>query len=202
MTRAAAITVTGVILAGGASRRWGGIDKALVNFNGIPLIEHVISRLRPQVNDIVISANRNGAIYRHYGYPVLPDILPGQLGPLAGIFTGISYAQQHTSHFLIVPCDVPYLPLDLSKRLLSPMHELNAQLCIPSDGEYSHWVFLLGKTQLSDDLAQYLEQGGRKVASWVKTHPYGIADFSAQKENFLNLNSPEDFAKLVNRTKK
>ena len=65
--------VTGVILAGGRGRRMGGEDKGLMMLNGLPLYQHVLQRLQPQVAGICISANRNIERYQQSGFPVISD---------------------------------------------------------------------------------------------------------------------------------
>ena len=77
--------ITGVILAGGQARRMGGQDKGLIELSGTPLIEYVIAVLQPQLENIVINANRNDGIYASYGFPVIADDYEGYNGPLAGI---------------------------------------------------------------------------------------------------------------------
>jgi len=59
--------ITGLVLAGGRAQRMGGIDKGLIPFKGLPLIESALERLKPQVNTILINANRNHSIYSSYG---------------------------------------------------------------------------------------------------------------------------------------
>ena len=81
--------VTGVVLAGGRATRMGGQDKGLINLNGQPLFEHVMSKLAPQVGSMVISANRNIEIYQSVEVNVLSDTLPDYPGPLAGILSAI-----------------------------------------------------------------------------------------------------------------
>ncbi|HEV8261552.1 MAG TPA: NTP transferase domain-containing protein, partial [Burkholderiales bacterium] len=51
--------VTGVILAGGLGRRMGGVDKGLQLLNGRPMAARVLSRLAPQVDEVLINANQN-----------------------------------------------------------------------------------------------------------------------------------------------
>ncbi|MEZ0273190.1 MAG: NTP transferase domain-containing protein, partial [Methylophilaceae bacterium] len=75
--------VTGIILAGGMGRRMGGVDKGLVPFQGKPLVTHVLERLRPQVDEILVNANREIDTYAKFGYPVVPDAIGGFAGPLA-----------------------------------------------------------------------------------------------------------------------
>ena len=68
------VAICGVILAGGRGRRLGERDKGLITVQGHPLVEHVIAALAPQVNGIVINANRNRSLYERYGYPVVDDV--------------------------------------------------------------------------------------------------------------------------------
>ena len=92
-----------------------GVDKGLVLLQNKPLIAHVISRLKPQVNEVLINANRETAAYEAFGYPVLQDENAEFIGPLAGFLLGL----KHTKHeyVLTVPCDSPLLPHDLAQRL-------------------------------------------------------------------------------------
>jgi molybdopterin-guanine dinucleotide biosynthesis protein A len=76
--------VTAVILAGGKGRRMDGKDKGLVELANRPLIEYVITAIKPQVGSIILNANRNQQQYAVYGYPVITDALDDFQGPLAG----------------------------------------------------------------------------------------------------------------------
>src|SRR5687767_10821159 len=109
------MSITGVILAGGQGRRMGGADKGLVEFLGKPLISHVIQRLSPQVDEILISANREMETYAALGHPVMADALEGFAGPLAGLHMGMTEARH--PYVLTVPCDTPLLPMSLVERL-------------------------------------------------------------------------------------
>ena len=65
--------ILGLILAGGQGSRMGGVDKGMIEHKGQPLIELVLERLKPQCDEVVISANRNLAEYRKLKLKVLPD---------------------------------------------------------------------------------------------------------------------------------
>ncbi|MFM8445985.1 MAG: NTP transferase domain-containing protein, partial [Actinomycetota bacterium] len=65
--------ITGLLLCGGAGRRMGGADKGLISFHGKLLIDIAIDRLSPQVNALIINANRNRAQYLQRGLPVIAD---------------------------------------------------------------------------------------------------------------------------------
>ncbi|HSW33418.1 MAG TPA: NTP transferase domain-containing protein, partial [Steroidobacteraceae bacterium] len=77
--------VTGLVLAGGASRRMGGEDKGLADLAGRPMLEYVLDALGPHVGSIMVSANRNRDRYSAYGCPVVADALENYPGPLAGV---------------------------------------------------------------------------------------------------------------------
>ena len=79
--------IDAVILAGGMARRMGGEDKGLVDLLGRPMIAHVIDRVKPQVNQILINANRNQTRYAEFGFPVIADLEQGYPGPLAGMIS-------------------------------------------------------------------------------------------------------------------
>lgn len=99
------MSISGVILAGGQSRRMGGVDKGLLDFLGKPMISHVIQRLGPQVDEILINANREIERYQAFGHPVIADDIMGYAGPLAGLHKGMRMAKH--PYVLMVPCDSP-----------------------------------------------------------------------------------------------
>ena len=102
--------ITGLVLAGGKGSRMGGVDKGLVAFEDMPLVEHVIGILKPQCRTLVVSANRNEDVYAKYGYPVVTDDDKNFSGPLAGIAAALEIVK--TPYMVVAPCDSPFLPSD------------------------------------------------------------------------------------------
>jgi molybdopterin-guanine dinucleotide biosynthesis protein A len=96
--------VSGVVLAGGESRRMGQ-DKALLEIEGQPLIGLVAGRLRAVAGEVIVAAN-DAARYGAFGDRCVPDVYPG-VGTLGGIHAGLRAA----SHDLVVvvACDMPFL---------------------------------------------------------------------------------------------
>ncbi len=183
-----------ILLSGGRATRMNGVDKGLVLLQNKPLIEHVIARLKPQVNEILINANREIAQYETIGYPVLQDETDDFLGPLAGFLLGLKHAKH--DYVLTVPCDSPLLPLDLAERLLSGMAEANADIAVASSDENAHPVFCLMKKSVLPSLTEYLASGERKVSTWQKSQQYVEVDFSDCDGAFVNLNTLEDLKAL------
>ncbi|MCW8943153.1 MAG: molybdenum cofactor guanylyltransferase [Sedimenticola sp.] len=182
--------ITAVILAGGMARRMGGEDKGLVELNGKPLIEHVITRIAPQAKEILINANRNTERYSTYGYPVISDSLSNYQGPLAGVLAAM---QKVTSDFIItIPCDGPCLPDDLIQRLSSAQQTAKADIAVAHDGNRMQPVYALISTKLEASLNNFLEAGERKIDKWYAQHNTVTVDFSDSPETFLNINTPEE----------
>jgi molybdopterin-guanine dinucleotide biosynthesis protein A len=188
------MTISAIILSGGRATRMNGADKGLVALQQKPLIQHVIKRLTPQVDEILINANREIEQYQAFGYTVLLDEVEDFLGPLAGLSLGLQHAKY--DNVLTVPCDSPLLPLDLAKRLMTALLEHDADIAVASSEDNTHPVFSLCKKSVLPSLTAYLEQGERRVSTWQKSQKYIEVDFSDCNEAFTNLNTFEDLTAL------
>ena len=188
------MAIAGLIIAGGRATRMGGIDKGLALLQQKSLIEHVISRLSSQVDEIFINANREITQYQALGYRVLQDETSDFIGPLAGFNLGLKHAKY--DYLLTVPCDSPLLPLDLTQRLLSNLIKHDADIAVATSDGDAHPVFCLCKKSVLPSLTNYLQQGGRKVSAWQKSLNYIEVDFTDNAEAFINLNTLEDLAAL------
>ncbi len=186
------VDITGVILTGGRGSRLGGKDKGLVEVAERPLIQHVIDRFKPQVNDLFINANRNISRYRALGYPVIPDVIEGFAGPLAGIAAVLESC--NSPYMAICPCDSPFLPLDLVAKLASPVVHSEATVSVVIGGGRPQPVFALISRQLQDSLKDYLASGGRKIMSWYRQQKLVEVDFGRDALPFVNINSPDELA--------
>ncbi|WP_392561219.1 molybdenum cofactor guanylyltransferase MobA [Orbus sturtevantii] len=181
-------SITAIILAGGKSMRMNGNDKGLLLLKDKPLYCHVIDKIKPQVDTIIINANRNIISYQHTNYSVINDVLPGFLGPLAGIYSGLINSQ--TDWNLIVSCDTPFLPSDLVTRLMQKA--INHQAAYVFDGEKPHPTILLIRRELAEKIKIYLAQGDRKLMLFLQGVDAIKVDFSDKKQLFININTPED----------
>ncbi|MDP1645625.1 MAG: molybdenum cofactor guanylyltransferase MobA [Thiobacillus sp.] len=180
--------VVAVVLAGGQGRRMGGADKGLIDYQGRPLIEWVLAALIPQVDELVISANRNFDTYAAYGHRVLPDTLPDFPGPLAGVLAAL---QTVAADWLVVaPCDTPHLPTDLVLRLLGAAQLERVPLAVAADDARVHYGCFIVRTDQRDNLAAFLARGERAVRHWQAGLASTTVRFDAA--GFANLNQPND----------
>lgn len=191
----AGLNITAVVLAGGRARRMGGQDKGLIELNHRPLIEYAVGALQGQVDAILVNANRNLERYAALGYPVIADQYGEFSGPLAGIASAL--AEIETRYLVTVPCDCPSLPKDLVIRLLSAHAQADAELAVAHDGTRMQPVFALLERTLLGSLEEFIESGGHKVDRWYTRHRVALADFSDQPDAFINVNTPEDLARIA-----
>ena len=191
--------VCGVLLAGGLARRMGGGDKCLRLLAGQPILAHVISRVRTQVDALVINANGDPSRFDEFALPVVADVIEGFAGPLAGVLSGMVWARTHApncSHVVTVPTDAPFLPDDLVQRFRSALAEQGAERACAASGGRTHPVFGLWPVGLEEDLRQAMEQDdSRKVGVWTARYRLAQVDWPSEPADpFFNANRPEDLA--------
>lgn len=200
--------ITGLILAGGRGSRMGGVDKGLQNFNGIPLALHTLMRLGPQVETVMVNANRNLSAYESFGASVWPDASADFAGPLSGFLVGLERAE--TPYLLTVPCDTPRLPLDLAERLANALVSEGADIAMAAAPEVkpdgstevrAQPVFCLLKIELSESLVVFTHAGGRKIDAWTAQHKTVLVPFDAPTDDplaFANINTLTELQALEN----
>ena len=182
--------VSAVILAGGRATRMGGDDKGWVPLAGQPLVAHVLERLRPQVDEVLINANRSEDRYRQLA-PVIGDTQADFLGPLAGMLAGLAAACH--DWVLFVPCDGPALPRDLMARFRAALTP-QTELVVAHDGEHLQPVVALLHRSLLPSLQRALAEGERKTGAWFARHRMTVVPFADAPDAFINLNSPAELA--------
>ncbi len=189
--------VGGAILAGGEGRRMGGTDKPSLLLGDCRLIDHVVGRLRPQVDVLAISANGDPARFADLGLAVLPDNPERRAGPLAGLATMLDhYARRHpdVTHVLTAPADAPFLPLDLAARLAQAIDGPETIAIAASDGR-DHPVAGLWPVNILARLERHLTATGRlSMMAFLDTTEWQSVSFplSGDIDPFLNVNTPED----------
>ncbi len=191
----------GLLLAGGASTRMGGGDKALRDVAGRTLLVRVVAQLAPQCESLVLSSNDDPSRWKSFGLPVIADGIPGRQGPLAGISAGLDWASAHRPHIewvMSVSTDCPFLPVDLVSRLHEARRAANAPLAVAVSGGRFHPVIALWHVSLCDDLREALDQGLRKTGAFIERHEHATAAWPALPyDPFFNVNTPDDLAEAT-----
>ena len=189
----------GAILAGGLARRMGGGDKPMRTIAGRPILDHVVERIAPQCDGLVLNANGDPARFAAWDLPVVADTVEDNPGPLAGILAALDWAAEHRPDVEWVasaPGDCPFLPRDLVSRLHQARVAAGVPLAVATSGDQAHPVVGLWEVGLRQDLRQALvEEGLRRVDRWTARH--GVAAVSwptLPVDPFFNANTVEDLA--------
>ena len=189
--------VVGVLLAGGQARRMGGGDKCLQPLAGKPILTHVIARLRPQVEALLLNANGDPGRFDAFGLPVAADVIEGQAGPLAGILTGMEWVCAHRpscAWIVSIATDTPFLPSDLVKRLAAAVQDDKAELASAVTKGRTHPVIGLWPVRLAADLRRaMMDEDIRKIDRFSARYRLADVVFPAEPvDPFFNTNRPED----------
>ena len=183
----------GVILAGGQATRMGGGDKCLLTLGTKTLLQHVIDRLSPQTDGLLLNANADPTRFADYTIKVAADSITGFAGPLSGVLAGLDYAAQTGhSHIVTAAADTPFFPCDLTPNLLLAAEASGLALAASPSGRQP--TFGLWPVALRDDLRAALTDGLRKVVLWTQQHNAGTAVFP-DDDAFFNVNTPDDLIK-------
>ena len=199
------VPVTGVILAGGKSRRMRQ-NKALLPLGEDLLIEHVIGRMRGVTDELLLITNAP-AEYTHLGLPMHSDIIP-DTGALGGIYTGLTYASHDT--VLCVACDSPFLVPNLLTYLVSVLDEYDAVMpytykAPPSNNKdapitlqtlcaaYSKRCLPIIELMLQE--SELRVHALQECANILTVAPEIWKTYDSEGHSFFNVNTPEDFEK-------
>jgi molybdenum cofactor guanylyltransferase len=180
--------VSGIVLAGGQGRRMGGVDKGLQLLRGKPMVAWALERLTPQVAEVIVNANQNLEAYARFGHRVVADAIGGFAGPLAGLHAGLCAVSQPLA--VTVPCDSPFLPLDLVERLRQALGD--SDLAVAKTGDQPHPVFSLVRRSVRAHLEKFLAGGGRKIDAWYATLKVVEVPFDDEADAFRNINTREE----------
>lgn len=184
-----------IILAGGKSSRMDYVDKAFLEVNGVPMICHMLDKIR-DVDDIIIVTNKP-ADYQGLGVRVVTDIIP-QKGPLSGMHSGLIHAKYQYS--FITACDTPLVPYEYVKYCLEL--EKDYDVAVPYwNGFYEPTCGMYSKTAI-DEIVKAIDKGIRmpiKIYPYLNVHTIEediLNKFGDVRTMFTNINTPEELRKI------
>lgn len=168
----------------------GGRDKGLVEFRDRPMIGHTIELVRPHVDSLIISCNRNEPRYQALADKTVVDPLDNFQGPLAGILAGLKVCE--TELLLVLPCDTPLLSNEILERLLTAARAKPDHITVLAESGGLHPLHAVIPANLCADLEQWLSGGQRAVQRWMRNHPFQLVDISEMSEQLYNLNTQQE----------
>ena len=190
-----AADITALLLCGGKGARLGGQDKPLLSLGSDKIIDHLLTRLKPQTGEIVISCSRNVARYEAYKVRIVVDETPDE-GPLGGLQS--AFKAVNTEWALTCPGDIPFLTRDLVTRL-----SLDAErqgVAVPfADNERQNLCLLINQERRNELVAFYV-QGGRAVKRWLDIASIQSTDLSELGSSFFNVNTARELEEAIERS--
>jgi molybdenum cofactor guanylyltransferase len=184
--------VTGVILAGGKSRRMGR-DKAFLPFGTGLLIERVIEVIRRVTADVIVITNTPEQ-YERFGLPMFTDVL-SEAGSLGGIYTGLVHAKSPYS--LCLACDMPFVKPEFLRFLCQTAAE--ADVVIPRDAEDFQPLCAVYSRVCREPIRQKIEAGRLKITGFFDEIRVRViegellASYDPHDLMFFNANTPEEY---------
>jgi len=201
---------TGAILAGGRSRRLGGLNKANLilgspaaetpeQSGGATVLARQLARLARVVDRTIIIAN-NVDEFRAAGVPVVPDAIPGA-GAIGALYTAVHAAD--TDHVLAIACDMPFVTEPLLRHLVDEGRK--ADIAIPRTRRGYEPLCAAYARRSAASIKRLIDAGKFKLSDvalvpGLTVHEIGpedLAAFGHEEELFFNINTPEDYARAI-----
>jgi molybdenum cofactor guanylyltransferase len=186
--------ITGVILVGGKSRRMGR-DKAFLSWEGATLFEKVLGIFRENFATVLL-AGGDDERYGKYGERIFPDLYPGSA--LGGLYTGLYHAT--STYIFVVSCDMPYPSAALLRYLCSLKGDYDC--VVPETAQALEPLFAVYAKSALPAMLEMLDHGNFRIYDLypkLRTRYVGVAElapFAEGGRSFVNVNTPEDFARL------
>ncbi|EHK56538.1 molybdenum cofactor guanylyltransferase MobA [Allomesorhizobium alhagi] len=187
----------GVVLAGGLARRMGGGDKSMRRIGGRTMLDHVLDRLGPQCDGLLLNANGDPARFARFGLPVVADTVEDYPGPLAGVLAALDWtaaSEPGVDWVVSVAGDCPFLPRDLVDRLQRARVAEDAELAVAASGGQTHPVIGLWKVALRGELRDALVgEDIRKIDRWTARYRLATVSWPTEPvDPFFNANTVDD----------
>ncbi len=192
------LRVAGVVLCGGHSRRMG-TPKANLAFGRESLLERMVRILSERVAPVVVVTSKDQSLPALQSEVlVVPDRL-SDLGPLAGLATGLAALGSLADAAFATSCDAPFLQPKLIERMIDTLG--SSDLAIPVDGQYHHPLAAVYRVGIADDISSMLDNGVRRPTALLNHLGISATTIDVEKlrdvdpglESFRNLNTPEDY---------
>ena len=194
------LTVGGIVLCGGHSRRMGSAKYSLP-FGPTTMLEHMVDRLCESLAPVVVVAAPDQQLPRLPPSILVARDIHTDAGPLAGIHTGLLALAPHADIAYVTSCDAPFLRTALVNEMVNRLG--SADLAIPKDGDYHHPLAAVYRTSLAGVIDRLLHSGARRPLSLFKEARVHEVDVDSLREvdpaldSFRNLNCPDEYRQAL-----
>lgn len=186
--------IAGAVLAGGRNKRMGGVNKAFINIDGLPIVQRTLNILQGIFDEIILVTN-SPLDYTAYGKKcvIVTDIIK-DAGPLGGIHAALNYTSKKNVFF--VACDMPFLHNGIIIRQLRRMSETDSDAVVPRAGPLIEPLHAVYKKDLKDRISYFLKNSRdysiRHFLETITVYYWDLEDTGVHRDIFKNLNMPEE----------
>lgn len=188
-----------IVLAGGQSSRLGPGSKAFALLHGRPLLQHVLDRVEPQAERVLISVQDPGVQFPFTQHFCIPDLVQRHRGPLTGLCSAMQYllAEATSQWLLMCPCDAPFVPPDLAGKLYTVASDTGCPVVVARyDGELQPTFSLWNISVYSQIHEMVMVQGRGGLKTMLDGLPYIAVDWDeAPLPPFFNINTKRDLVR-------
>ena len=184
--------VSAILLAGGLSRRMGGVNKALLTLSGQTIIERVAQVLVSVFREVIVVTN-TPPDFEFLGLPMVPDMHPGS-GSLGGLYTGLTACS--ADHGFLVACDMPFLHQGVVRYIVERAGE--PDIVVPRVGEHLEPLHAVYSRACAPCIRRVLNRGDLKIINFFnKARVLEVPDAELRRIDpglscFMNINTPAD----------
>ena len=196
--------ILGVVLAGGKSKRFGS-DKTSIKLGDKTLIEHTISKIENNFQEILIISNNENHLINKKNVFLTKDLIDGYLGPLIGVLSAMDWVEKNNKNYKWIatfPSDTPFFDQKVIENLKKCTINESKKLFFIKSGNKRHNIFGLWSMELKETLKTDIDNGIRKVEDWANKVGSEIIEMNSDNDyNFLNINTKEDLEKAKKKIK-
>jgi molybdopterin-guanine dinucleotide biosynthesis protein A len=185
-----------VILAGGESSRLGPGTKALIALDGQPMVQHVVDRLEAQSSPLLISTQDEDSGMESLGLETVPDAIQRHRGPLTGLYSAMHhvFGSNRQDWLLLVPCDAPFVPMDLASRLYAEAGKTDKPVSVACYEEVPQPTFSLWHRSVFRQVKEVVMNEGKGGLMYMLDRlPWCGVDWAPSRvPPFFNVNTRAD----------
>ncbi|MBI4620163.1 MAG: molybdenum cofactor guanylyltransferase [Desulfobacterales bacterium] len=187
--------MTGVILAGGKSKRMGR-NKAFLEINGQRMVDQIADIFKDTFEEVILVTN-SPIEYLHLDLRIVTDLIPNK-GALGGIYTGLFYAS--SEHIFVIACDMPFLSKGFIDYMVSKAGKFDA--VVPRSGDGLQPLHAIYSKRCLRQIEALLELDDLKITNFYpkvrvrEISPHEILSFDPEQSIFFNINTPQDVGKV------